>query len=202
MTRTLQRIGVVALAAVLVACDGGAAESPSTTGDVTDTPAVGASTGTAGTSTPAATDVFTSPDGMQARFPGQPTAEPAQVPTEVGTLDVTFWVYEEDDGAMTIAAITYPIPPDQYDPEAGLDGAVDGAAQNIDGTVLSSTEISRGGLPGRDARIRASNDFIVRVLMLVDPDGPTLYQAQVVGTEDYVDGDSADLFLDSVNIVS
>lgn len=200
---TLQRAGIAAIAVALAACSGTTSSTPTTPDDgVQTTSAPDNSPVPPGTTAPPTTadGVFSSPDGMRARFPGQPTAQPAQIPTEVGTLDVTFYVYEEADGAMTIAAITYPIPPDEYDAQAGLDGAVDGAAANIGGTVLSRTEISRDGLPGRDARIEAPDDFFVRALMFVDPAGPTLYQAQVVGSADYVDGPAAAAFLDSVTI--
>ena len=109
-------------------------------------------------------------------------------------------MYESGNTAFMVSDVTYPVPPGQYDAAAGLEGACQGAAQNVNGTVVEKTDIEKFGYPGKSLLVRTPENHFVRSEIFIDPQGPTLVQAICVGSRALVDGSDADFFFDSLSI--
>jgi len=143
----------------------------------------------------------TSEDGrISALFPRPPESQNKSLDSEIGKLDFEMTVYESGTSVFITTQLTYPIDPSQYDVEAGLDGAAQGAAQNVNGTLLENDDIEAFGFPGKSLLISAPQGIFLRGRVFIDPAGPTLFQAQVGGTRAVVDGPDAAAFLDSLTL--
>lgn len=111
-------------------------------------------------------------------FPGEPDQTTKTVSTAAGDQQLVFYTVVSKDAAISVAVTTYPagVP-------VNLDGAVDGAAANIGGTVLSSEQITVGGAEGREGRIGSSRDGVnVAVFFRMLLTGQRLVQVQQVVT--------------------
>ncbi len=143
----------------------------------------------------------TSDDGrVAALFPGQPKLQTETVDSPIGKLEIKLTIYESGSNAFLTNHMTYPLDPSQYDVAAGLAGAAKGAAQNVKGTILDDDDIEAFGFPGKSVLISAPRGAFVRGRIFIDPAGPTLFQAQVVGTRAAIDGPDTAAFLDSFSI--
>ena len=143
----------------------------------------------------------TSDDGrISALFPRPPETQSQTVDTAIGKLTIKMTIYESGNNAFLINHMTYPIDPAEYDVAAGLAGAAQGAAQNVKGTILEDDDLEAFGFPGKSLLISAPQRAFVRGRIFIDPAGPTLFQAQVVGTRAVVDGPDTAAFLDSLVI--
>lgn len=111
-------------------------------------------------------------------FPGEPDQTTRTVATAAGDQQLVFYTVVSKDAAISVAVTTYPagVP-------VNLDGAVDGAATNIGGTVLSSEPITVGGAEGREGKIGSSRDGVnVAVFFRMLLTGQRLVQIQQVVT--------------------
>lgn len=143
----------------------------------------------------------TSDDGrVSALFPRPPRTQIETVDTSIGKLIIKITIYEAENSAFLINHMTYPLDPSQYDVDAGLAGAAQGAAQNVKGTILEDDDLEAFGFPGKSLLISTPDGAFVRGRIFIDPAGPTLFQAQVVGTRAAVDGSDTAVFLDSLTI--
>ena len=143
----------------------------------------------------------TSDDGrMSALFPRPPKTQSETVDSTIGKLTIKMTIYEAGNDAFLINHMTYPLDPSQYDVDAGLAGAAQGAAQNVKGTILEDDDLEAFGFPGKSLLISTPEGAFVRGRIFIDPAGPTLFQAQVVGTRAAVDGPDTSAFLDSLTI--
>lgn len=142
-----------------------------------------------------------SDDGrVSALFPRQPKIQTQSVDSPIGTLEIKLTIYEAGSNAFLTNHMTYPLDPSQYDVAAGLAGAAQGAAQNVKGTILEDDDIEAFGFPGKSLLISTPEGAFVRGRIFIDPAGPTLFQAQVVGTRAAIDGPDTAAFLDSFSI--
>ena len=150
---------------------------------------------------PAQWATFTSDDGrFSAEFPAAPEETTQSVDSPIGSLTITMHTYESGNTAYMISHLTYPVDPSQYDVDAGLAGAVQGAASNVSGTVVESNDIEQSGFPGKEALIQGQDGMHARVRMYIDPNGPTLFQGLAVGPKTVVNGADAKKFLDSITV--
>ncbi|WP_353650990.1 hypothetical protein ABLG96_08930 [Nakamurella sp. A5-74] len=120
---------------------------------------------------------FTGPD-FSVLLPGEPDQTTRTVSTAAGDQQLVFYTVVSKDAAISVAVTTYPngVPVD-------LDGAVNGAAGNIGGTVLSSAPITIGADEGRDGRIGSSRDGVnLAVYFRMVLSGQRLVQIQQVVT--------------------
>ena len=144
---------------------------------------------------------FTSEDGrVSALFPLPPKTQTQSVDTAIGKLEMKITMYESGSNAFLTSHMTLDVDPAQYDVEAGLNGASQGAAQNVNGTILEDNDIEAFGFPGKSLLISAPQGAFIRGRIFIDPAGPTLFQAQVVGTRKAIDGPDTAAFLDSFTI--
>jgi hypothetical protein len=125
---------------------------------------------------------FTSPEGdFVVSFPGQPTSTDTPVPLPDGSkISVTSYTVERGDGAFIVAVADYPANLVNADPTVVLEGARDGALQNVQATLKTSEAITLNGVPGIAFTGNvASNNGVVTTRIFLD--GVRLYQIFAVG---------------------
>lgn len=86
-------------------------------------------------------------DGFSVRLPSDTTKQTERVPTAAGTLIVDLYIADDGDDGNYLVAITKA--PNKA--SVSLDGAVAGAASNVQGTVKSKKTITYAGYDGRDS---------------------------------------------------
>jgi hypothetical protein len=127
---------------------------------------------------------FSSPKGnFKAVFPAQPQESVQSIQTELGEIPYTTYMSEIDNGniAFGVAYNDYPPAILQADPQTVLDGGRDGAKQNLGGTVVSETQMTYRGNPGREftilGEVQGQKLFYHTRIFLI---GTRLYQLQIV----------------------
>ena len=144
---------------------------------------------------------FKSSDGkVDAKFPFKPKEKTEVANSPIGMLTVKMQLVETRKAAFIVSHLTYPVDPSEYDANAGLAGAVEGAAANISGTIVQSTDIEQSGFPGKEVLIRGKDDIYAKVRMYIDPNGPTLFQGLAVGDKEFAEGADTAFFLDSFKV--
>ncbi len=140
----------------------------------------------------------TSGDGrVTLNFPHPPKVTKETAHTKIGDIEVEMMMDDGPAGTFGETHLTYPIPPERFDVDRGLEGAAQGAMRKSNGTVGSDERISLGSFPGRELLFRAQDDWFVRMRIYVDPNGPSVFTVQAVGSRELVDGPNAKAFLDS-----
>lgn len=148
---------------------------------------------------------YTAKDGSYTvYFPGQPEEQNLSVETPLGILNAlfVFYKYPEKERIFSASSIKYPVEPNQYNVEKGLDGARDGAAINSNSIIISEKKISYQGFPGREIILQSKVEPNFRLLlrMFIDPTEPRLYSLQVTAEDGNLDFPEAKAFLDSFSI--
>ena len=144
---------------------------------------------------------FTSDDGrVSAKFPKAPTKTTQTAPSAIGSLTITMNIVESRTYSFMVSHLTYPVDPSDYDATAGLEGAVEGAATNVGGKILTQTDIEQSGFAGKEVLIHGKDDIFAKVRMYIDPNGPTLFQGLAVGSKEMVNGPDATFFLESMTV--
>jgi hypothetical protein len=139
---------------------------------------------------------FESPAGkFSVLLPGTPKESTKSVPTPVGPLPILMYLTEVSRGrGFNIGVTTLP-PGTPFD----YNGAVNGAASNVKGTVASSNETTIDGKKGREGLIKLPNGQMLRMKIVVAND--RAYQLQAIGDDAFVKSDDANKFFDSIKIV-
>ncbi|MBR9913781.1 MAG: hypothetical protein GYB32_02970 [Algicola sp.] len=141
-----------------------------------------------------------------AYFPQEPTRTVQQVETVVGTLDMHMVMYtptvEDANAVYSIIKSDYPESQfenadDSYNSSV-LDGAVNGAVNNVNGKLVFDNKISLNGFPGRSVKIEMEGGFIYIRAYLVQN---TMYISQVICYTDKDNNDSIARFLNSFDII-
>jgi hypothetical protein len=136
--------------------------------------------------------------GYSVLMPGKPDRSVNTVKTAAGP--VVAYVSDSADKAFAIASTTLPA-----GLKGDLDGAVQGAATNIRGTVRDKTKTTHQGFPARDARVTGAKDkdgnagtVFARFILARN----RLYQLQFVtqGSDVKSPGDDYDKFIGSLKI--
>jgi hypothetical protein len=200
------RLAVGLAAAVSVASCGDDDDTASTSETATETSLVAASTGPADTiasfDTSAAVETtavsaeggavttaaaegttFTSAEGdYSVVFPAEPSVQTQQQPLPDGSnVELVLAGYEFDDGFIATARGQYP---DGYvlDPPVALQGAQDQALEQVDGTLITSTDITLQGRPGKEFSATITNGGETGTLLQrVYLDGLVIYQQVFTG---------------------
>ena len=91
--------------------------------------------------------------GFSVKMPGEPKRSTQTVPTAAGPVVLTAYVSEggEEGFSMSVAKIPETVKGD-------LDGAVQGAASNVKGTLKDTVRTTYQGFPARDTRITNAQD--------------------------------------------
>lgn len=135
-------------------------------------------------------------------FLKDPEEQTESVPTVIGTLETKFYMVETKDMAFSVNFVDYPAEIIQSgDVKMMLDGGVQGAVSNVDGTLLEQKDISLDGHPGREMRAEAKlegDDVIFKArIYLVEN---RLYMIQVVSLKSKASSADVDKFLDSFQL--
>lgn len=101
--------------------------------------------------------------GFAVLFPGTPQETTLPLNTPSGA--VTLRIYGADRPGQAMYFVSYadfPAAVLRFDTNTLLDGVVNGAVRNVQGTLLSQQPISLGGFPGRETRVQAPGGKILR----------------------------------------
>jgi hypothetical protein len=136
-------------------------------------------------------------DGFSAAFPGEPQFSKQNVPTDKGSFELRAYLAQDGQAAVFVGVCDYGAAISDRTPDQVLDGAQQGALDNVKAHLLRGKTITFGAFPGRE--FEAENDtmhFYARIYLV----GTTLYQtliASPIGSP-YV---SASNFLDSFQLI-
>ena len=136
-------------------------------------------------------------DGFSAAFPSEPQMSKKDVPTEKGSFELRAYLAEDGQAAVFVGVCDYGSAISDRTPDQVLDGAQQGAIDNVKAHLVRGKKITFGVYPGRE--FEADNDtmhFYARIYLV----GSTLYQtliASPIGTP-YA---SAATFLDSFQLI-
>ena len=139
-----------------------------------------------------------------ATFPGKPTEKRQKVPTnnkEIGDLEAVMYLYEGPGGTSAYLMMYNDYPKEKAqaaDPQKVLDGARNGAAEKINGKILSEKKITINGQPGRELEIDGGQlKYYARIVLA---NKTRLYQAIVVMQKDVAKPADVRKFLDSFKV--
>ena len=172
--RVPRLVAAVALALVLVGCSDepdsadelGAADQPADSSETTVTTADAAEPGDAAGGW---VDFESAEGGFRVELPLEPVRQEQTVQSDVGPLQAVLFAATPDaTSSYSVAYTDYPEAVLQVEPEAVLDGAVQGAAANVSGTVQSSTKLTAEGFPAVDYVINVEGGQLQARGMLVD----------------------------------
>lgn len=141
-----------------------------------------------------------------AMYPDTPERTVQKIPTAVGELDMYMIMYAptsgDDNAVYSIIRSDYP--EDQFKEATDetnntvLNGAVNGAVENVKGTLIHDKKITLNGFPGRDIKIQIEQGYIYMNAYLVDN---LMYITQVICEIDKDGNKSIKRFMDSFDIV-
>lgn len=143
---------------------------------------------------------------IRANFPAAPEKTVQKVQTAVGELDMHMVMYAptsgDDNAVYSIIRSDYP--EDQFkdaDEEYNskvLDGAVEGATSNVNGTLVFDKKVTFNGFPGRNIKIKMAEGFIYINAILANN---SMFIAQVICLTNKDNNSSIQKFLNSFEII-
>lgn len=142
--------------------------------------------------------------------PGAMKREVKKIDSALGKIKMTIFMHQSDDAISTgtllymFAHTTYPkdkinieTNPDPDFRESLYDGAVKGAAQEINGQVLKQNAIQVGKHAGREAFIQYESMILHNVIVIVANE---MYMYQTISTEEASKGENEKRFFNSIQI--
>ena len=141
--------------------------------------------------------------GFFIMMPGDPKSDIQDVITAVGSLELHTYALDMEEFSYMVSYSDYPSNlVRNADVEERLDGARDGAVDNVDGTLVGERKIRLQGHPGRELWIEATMDgekglAQVRIYMV----GARLYQVIAGGLKASFSESNAERFLNSFLLV-
>ncbi len=143
---------------------------------------------------------------LVAYFPQTPKITIQKVETAVGTLDMHMVMHSPtsgDDNAI-YSLIRSDYPKEQFENTTSegndkvLDGAVNGAVNNVKGKLVFDNKINFNGYPGRSIKILITGGFIYINAILVEN---SMYIVQVICLTANDENKSINRFMDSFDII-
>ncbi|SHH58756.1 hypothetical protein DFQ05_0872 [Winogradskyella wandonensis] len=144
---------------------------------------------------------------VTAIFPATPKESVQKVQTAVGSLDMHMVMYAplmsgDDNAVYSLIRSDYPEEQfkdaDQEKQSSILDGAVEGAVTNVNGTKLSDKKIKLNGYPGRSIKIQTESGYIYINAYLVEN---VMFITQVITMPSNDGNKSIRRFMDSFDIL-
>jgi hypothetical protein len=132
-------------------------------------------------------------------FPNKPTEKKDYLDTQIGKVFFSEASYTEGKSFYSTSHTTYPVAPKDYDAEKGLDGSRDGISKAVNMQIVSEKKIQINGFPAREIEMKGKDGALLAHLIL-DPNGPTLYQVFVVTGDGNVNTPENQAFLKSFAI--
>jgi len=139
-----------------------------------------------------------STDGFSASFPTQPEVQKKNVDTDAGPFELRTYIGTDGAVALIVGVCDYGNATAGKNPDDVLQGAKNGALQNVSAHLLSETKTTLGIYHG--LTVEAESDqlhFSLRIYMV----GSVLYQTLVVVPLGKPYGDTA-RFLDSFQLIA
>lgn len=138
---------------------------------------------------------------ITATFPDAPKPNRESTRTPNGEVRLTNLAYQSPDGkaAISIGKVEYS-DPEKFDADMALKTFLRDAADSAKGTVESDEAITMHGLPGKKGIVVTRKGVYLRMQAFVDKSAPATYFAQVAGSSQFVNGEQADFFFESVKI--
>lgn len=137
-------------------------------------------------------------EGFSASFPGEPQFAKKDVPTDKGSFELRSYMVEVGEAALFVGVCDYGTAISDRTPDQVLDGAQQGAIDNVKAHLVRGKKIMFGAYPGRE--FEADNDsmhFSARIYLV----GSTLYQTLIAApiTQPYAD---VTRYLDSFQLIA
>ncbi len=144
---------------------------------------------------------YTSDEGkFTVSMPGKPSKDIKNIPTAVGAISMYLFMVEKTNIAYMVAYSDYPaVVVENSDPEKILDGAVNGAMQNMEGKLISQEQITYGEDPGREISFNAKKG-IAKGKAVIVLSGNRLYQVMAVGSNARYPNKTVKKVIDSLEI--
>ncbi|ARV08499.1 hypothetical protein BTO05_02130 [Winogradskyella sp. PC-19] len=141
-----------------------------------------------------------------AMYPKEPKRTVQKIPTAVGELDMHMVMYSPAFGDVNAvySVIRSDYPKDQFEDVTSeynnsvLDGAVNGAVNNVKGTLVYDKKISLNGYPGREIKIQIDQGYIYMNAYLVEN---IMYISQVICEIGNDGNKNIKRFMDSFDII-
>lgn len=141
-----------------------------------------------------------------ADFPGSPNTSVQKIDSEVGVLDMHMVSYESsvDNVYVYYAIVKSDYPKEQFsnlsneEIKSILDGSVDGAVTNVNGTTVKDEEIQLNGYLGRDVKINVEGGELYMHTFLVEN---VMYIAQVICETGKAEHAYIDKFMNAFDII-
>lgn len=138
-----------------------------------------------------------SSDGFSVSFPGDPSLQKNNIPTDAGSFELRAYLSEPGSAALFVGVCDYGAAVQGRDPQSVLTGAKQGAIDNVKAHITTENKITLGTYPG--VEFEADNDtmhFSARIYLV----GTTLYQILTASplTEPFTDSKR---FLDSFQLI-
>jgi hypothetical protein len=143
---------------------------------------------------------------FRAAYPDTPEKSVQKVSTAVGELDMHMVMYApssgDDNAVYSVIRSDYPegqfegADSDMY--TEVLDGAVEGARSNLDGTLVFDKTVTFNGFPGRNIKIKITGAYVYMNAMLVYN---TMFITQVICSTEKDNNASIQKFLNSFDII-
>jgi len=137
-------------------------------------------------------------DGFSGVFPFEPTMQKKNVPTDKGTFELRAYLTQDSSSAVFVGVCDYGSAIADRTADQVLDGAQQGAIENVSAHLISGKKIALGVNPGRE--FEAENDsmhFSARIYLV----GTTLYQTLVASPLGQPYGGTT-RFLDSFQLIA
>lgn len=143
-----------------------------------------------------------------AYFPGTPERTVQKLDTALGELDMHMVSYGSEGMSMDNAyygIIRSDYPEEQFanlskeEIKSVLDGAVNGAVTNVNGTLIADETINLNGYPGRKIRIKVEGGILFMNTYLVKN---TMYVTQVISEDGKEYPDKTNKFMNAFDILN
>jgi serine/threonine protein kinase, bacterial len=132
-------------------------------------------------------------------FPYKPTEKKDYLDTAIGKVYFVEASYFTNNDYYSTSHTTYPVAPSEYDPQKGLDGSRDGISKSINMSIVREEKITINGFPAREVEMKGTSGALLAHLIL-DPNGPTLYQVFVVSSNGNVNTAENKAFINSFKL--
>src|SRR5271157_2623098 len=106
-------------------------------------------------------------DGFSAVFPAEPQMTKRNVPTDAGSFELRAYLAEDGQSALYVGVCGYGSAISNRTPDQVLDGAQQGAIDNVKAHLTRGKKITLGAYPGRE--FEADNDtlhFYARIYLV------------------------------------
>lgn len=146
--------------------------------------------------------------GFSIEFPADPSFSQQDVNTAVGDIKMNMYMLDMSNNSSSKNAVygviesTYPesyfTDADDAFNENVLNGAINGGANNVNGTILYKKDLVFNGYPGKEAKIGIEGAFIYFKTYLVENN---LYITQVICFPENDGNRDIDRFMDSFELI-